>query len=112
MGFPSGVFQSDRSGKLQVTFSGRPTAYGSIDPGFNYSGGGLHTDASPDCVFVCTAGSATTRIDFRSPTNVIELDYVAGTSVAVAMSYSARRHSGTSHCGITHLRIRCILMKR
>jgi len=109
MGYPSGTFNSPNSGKLQITFSGVffTSTGGGAPAWFGGSGAGAFVR------LLCTAGSRTTVITDSSPSNIIEVDYVGGTNVAVSMSLIAYAGgSGIWTVGATNLLIRCILMKR
>ncbi len=108
MGYPTGTFSHTVSGKLQVTFSGEFASWVySGTPAWSYG-----ADAA-NLFIKCTAGGINTVISFGSPSNMIELDYVAGTSVSVSMELAAWSGPGGPG-GVTgkKLRIRCILMYR
>lgn len=106
MAFPSGTFTDPSSGKLQITFSGRLQVFA--------QGGSPQwgTGSSSRLDILCQAGSAQTILSLASPSNFIELDYVGGTSVACSMSLLGWSYANVGGAQATHLRIRCILMKR
>jgi hypothetical protein len=109
MGYPSGIFTSPNSGKLQISFSGEfySSSGGGAPAWFGGSGAGMFIR------LLCSAGSRTTVISDQGPSNLIEMDYVAGTSVPVSISLLARQAgAGIYSQSAANLTIRCILMKR
>jgi len=104
--YPSGTFNKPFSGKLQVTFSGKLRSY----PSGGSPGWGL--DSNAKLRILCTAGALETIITLESPSNVLEMDYTAGTNVSVSMALQSWSYSGLGGVEGAELRIRCILMKR
>jgi hypothetical protein len=105
MALPSGLFSSASSGYLQMVFSG-DWAVNSADWGSGTS----------DILLRCIADNGTLRqtavIGVKAASALIEMDYVAGSNVAVSMEVISHDIDGAGTVEARNLRIRCYLIKR
>lgn len=100
MALPTGTFNSARTGWLQVVFSGRW-----LVDGAEWAAG------ADDLVLRCYVGEGADRrtamLSVRNPTATIELDYTAGTDVAVGMEYVSHDFDAADEVAALDLRIAC-----
>jgi len=108
MALPNGTFNSPNSGVLQVGFSGVWTET-NLDT--DWSPGGANELWIRGVVDDGT-NRLTALIGFQNSTAVLQLDYVGGTNVDVAMSVVSYSFAGISSVSAKKLRIRCCLIKR
>jgi hypothetical protein len=105
MALPSGTFSSTSSGYLQMVFSG--------DWRVNSADWGSGTS---EIQLRCIADNGTLRktavIGVKSASALIEMDYAAGSSVAVSMEVISHDIDGAGTVAAQNLRIRCYLIKR
>lgn len=105
MALPSGTFNSPRSGKLSISFSGVWKNNNSDPWGGGNAGGN-------DISLKGFAGAASCQLNRNVTSATIELDYTANTNVSVGMTEISHTISGASVISASQLRIRCRLMKK
>lgn len=108
MAFPAGYFQSARSGRLQVTFSGT-WKVSNFDAGFN--------TGTWELAIRCFVGEGSSRLtatlNIKNNTAVIEMSYPGGNAaVLVGMELIGMTFGGAGSISARNLRVRARLYKK
>lgn len=105
MATPSGTYSNSKSGKLQITFSGRWSSsqgdFGSSTAVLDIIGSAVQGGVTHQC-----------NLGFGCTTATLELDYTAGESISVAMTHFRHTIPAAGSVSATRLRIRCYLIKK
>lgn len=116
MALPSGTFNDAASGALEISFSGVWKTY-RVDAGYDITpvpGTGYYLWVR--CVVTYSGGSRSALLGFENNSAKIDIDYVGGTDVYVAMDYAGHSFgSGSGHPNGVYVEdtvIKCVLIKR
>lgn len=108
MGFPSGYFVSSRSGRLQVTFSGK-WSVSNTDPVLNNG----NWELTLRCIVGEGPDRLTATMNLTNNTAVIERDYPGGgAAVFVGIELVGYTLGGAGSISARKLRVRCRLYKK